>query len=155
MSQTKTREEVTYLSTKKSFIIRLRPIRRLFVNKQMVREPGLRATWINGRLVTSNPEVIGSLDALLTGPSGMKWRRRFQRAPSQTIVRKMAEAANVGKQKETEVLDKTLNTSEKQEMSSFHDFIKKQKQTKKPTVSMTGTRSEGSVPNEQPGETFI
>jgi len=155
MSQMKTVEEVTYLSTKKNFTLRLRPIRRLFVNKQMVREPGLRAQWVNGRLVTNNPDIIEALDRLLVGPSGMKWRRRFQRAPSQTIVRKMAEAAKVAHKKEAEILDKTLSHGEKQEMSSFHDFIKKQKQGKVAPGPVTVLKPEGSVPNEQPSESLI
>jgi hypothetical protein len=157
MSSGKTQEPVSYRSSKESFVIHLSHGRTEVYDGQVINRPGSSVRFKNGIYSTDDSEIIKTLDSILSGPSAMKWRRRFWRLPSQKLAKKMAEAAESARKKEADLLEKSLSKEEKDEMSSFRSFIKKQKQKTDGPEHVTGPldieRRKDS--GEQPSETSI
>jgi hypothetical protein len=132
------------MSTVKELIVRLRPTRKVFVSNQKVTEKGLRAQWHDFNFVSADKEVVDGLDALLNGEQAMYWRKRFYRVPSESHLKKMADAAEAGRKAQEEVLTKTMTSQEKKEASDFDEFMKKFKKQKEAKMPKHGQGVKGS-----------
>ncbi|MFH2047769.1 MAG: hypothetical protein ABIK92_21800 [Pseudomonadota bacterium] len=151
-------DSVTYRSTKESLCLHLRHARKEVHNGEIIMVPGASVRFTKGLYSATDPEISKILDDMLTSPDGMRWRRKFWRLPSQAVAKKMAEAAEVARKKGAEYLDKSMSPEQKNEMSSFHNFIKKQRQrSKEPTVHINGPLDVGGAVDgsEQFSETSI
>ena len=130
---------VQYISTIKELAIRLRPTKKILVNNQFHKEPGLRIQFHEYIYATENKNIIKLLDELLFGPGGDKWQRKFYKVPDKAVMEKIRKEAEHIEKARQEFKEKNLSPDEKKKVEDFQDAIARMKD--KAPQHVTGPRS--------------
>lgn len=120
-------QPANYMSTRANLSLRLRPPIRININGRERRKPGLRANFVNHRLTTRNADIIEELDSMLCGEAGHWWQRKFYKVPSPEVTQKMAKAQAKAQEVAKREMDKTMDDTQRKDLSGWQDFLKRQK----------------------------
>jgi hypothetical protein len=133
------KDPVVYFSKHQNHTHSLHSIRQIIVDGRVVRTPGMRVNFKNGRAEVYDPDVVAEMDKCLEQP---KWAGIMFRAPGK---QEIARAAEVGKKIE-EARKKIIADSGPPKAApaaggeTFKKFLEKQKAASKPNV-VKGARS--------------
>ena len=132
----------TYMSKRANLTIRLRAPVRTNVNGKEYRKPGLRANFMNNRLMTSDPELIKELDSLLTGDTALRWQRRFYKIPPPELISRIAQSQEKAQAVAKAELEKSMTKKQREEFEGWQSFLKR---TKLSTIAEKHTTKPASV----------
>ena len=131
----------TNISKKKDLDLTLRSTKTIFVENEKIKVDGLRAKFRNHiAKVEDGSELEKGLDKLLTGEHARVWSIRFQKKPSDRVLKKFDETAKKIKKARDEIIQEVAEKTKPEDQKAMEDFKKFTAKLKKSPEVVTGMR---------------
>ncbi len=103
----------------------------------MIKTPGLRAQFHDGKMKTNNKRLVERLRGLLRGPKAAYWAQKFQEVPNAQVLASLNKAQKAAEEARKKVIEKEMAKVEKEDAALYEDydaFKRGETRNKKPEV---------------------